>query len=294
MLTPAEADYFTLNDRGRRAPKKVLVRSVDTWAHFGLEVWETAGESSPEIILPFDVITINEGIRTSEVHWAGSRPISGAKAKGMVGILPKDLPYRARAWAASRCTAVAIRHDMIESLAGASMPGGLELRPLYGFSDDFMQSCCSALVADARDGHPLGALYGESLSAALVAHLVRNYSNRSIQRDAESDRGALRRELIRQFIHDRLDEKLTLSDMASVVQMDMYSFAKWFRKTYGMPPHQYVLSARVEKAKGLLGASTDSLVTIALKCGFSSQSHFSSVFARAVGASPGEFRSRRH
>lgn len=292
LRRPARDDYAIAN-YSRLTPKKVLLESGEAWIGFGLQVWESRGESMPETVLPFDVIAVNEGIRTSEVHWTGQRPVSGKDATGMVGVLPMGIPYSARAWAPARCTAIGFQREMLEGFVGMNLSSGFELIPRYGVADDLVQSCSSALVSDARDGSPLGACYGETLAAALIAHLVRKHSNRTFKQQALGDPGVLRRELIRQFIHDRLDEKLSLSTMAATVQMDMYSFAKWFKKSHGMPPHQYLLSARVDKAKGLLTATAESLVSIALKCGFSSQSHFCSVFARAVGTSPGEYRASR-
>lgn len=293
MLRPPQREDYTLADYGRLTPKNVLLESGGTWVGFGLQVWESRGEAMPETVLPFDVVAVNEGIRTSEVHWTGQRPVSGKNASGLVGVLPQGIPYSARAWAPSRCTAIGFQRELLEGFVGMNLSSGFELIPRYGVADDLVQSCSSALVNDAREGHPLGASYGETLAAALVAHLVRKHSNRAFKQQAAGDPGTLRRELIRQFIHDRLDEKLSLSAMATAVQMDMYSFAKWFKKSHGMPPHQYLLAARIEKAKGLLAASAEPLVSIALKCGFSSQSHFCAVFARAVSTSPGDYRANR-
>ena len=59
----------------------------------------------------------------------------------------------------------------------------------------------------------------------------------------------------------------------------------------GLPPHQYVILRRVERARQLLQAGTDlSLAEVALHAGFSDQSQFSHHFKRVVGVTPGHFR----
>jgi AraC family transcriptional regulator len=68
------------------------------------------------------------------------------------------------------------------------------------------------------------------------------------------------------------------------------SFSRAFKQSTGIPPHQWLLDRRVETAKDLLRRSCLSLTDIALTCGFSDQSHFTRVFVRACGVSPGVWR----
>jgi AraC family transcriptional regulator len=77
---------------------------------------------------------------------------------------------------------------------------------------------------------------------------------------------------------------------AAVVQLSVYHFARQFKAATGLPPHQYVIARRVERAKQLLQAGTDlSLADVALRAGFSDQSQFSHHFKRLVGVTPGRF-----
>jgi AraC-like DNA-binding protein len=68
-------------------------------------------------------------------------------------------------------------------------------------------------------------------------------------------------------------------------------FARQFKRATGLPPHQYVIMRRVERARQLLQAGTDlSLAEVALHAGFSDQSQFTHHFMRVVGVTPGQFR----
>jgi AraC family transcriptional regulator len=79
--------------------------------------------------------------------------------------------------------------------------------------------------------------------------------------------------------------------MAAIARLSPNYFAWQFKRATGLPPHQYVIARRVERAKQLLQGGTDlSLAEVALRAGFSDQSQFSRHFKRLVGVTPGQFR----
>lgn len=74
-------------------------------------------------------------------------------------------------------------------------------------------------------------------------------------------------------------------------QVDLVLFARQFKTTTGLPPHQYVIARRVERAQQLLRGDGDlGLAEVALRVGFSDQSQFSFHFRRIVGVTPRQFR----
>ena len=82
-----------------------------------------------------------------------------------------------------------------------------------------------------------------------------------------------------------------MAQLAAVVRLNPYHFARQFKAATGLPPHQYAILRRVERAKQFLHAGTDlSLAEVALDSGFSDQSQFSRHFKRLVGVTPGQFR----
>ena len=79
--------------------------------------------------------------------------------------------------------------------------------------------------------------------------------------------------------------------MAALVRLSTYYFARQFRRATGLPPHQYVVARRVERAKQLLQTGSDlSLAEVGAHAGFSDQSQFAYHFKRLVGVTPGQFR----
>ena len=81
-----------------------------------------------------------------------------------------------------------------------------------------------------------------------------------------------------------------MKQLAAIARLSVYHFARQFKVATGLPPHQYVIMRRVERARQLLQAGTDlSLAEVAASAGFSDQSQFSHHFKRLVGVTPGQF-----
>jgi AraC family transcriptional regulator len=92
-----------------------------------------------------------------------------------------------------------------------------------------------------------------------------------------------------EYVEDQLNAGPTLAQMAAIARLSVYHFARQFRAATGLPPHQYVIAQRVERAKRLLQGDL-SLAEIAAGVGFSDQSVFCHHFKRLVGVTPRQFR----
>ena len=96
-----------------------------------------------------------------------------------------------------------------------------------------------------------------------------------------------------EYVEEHLDASPTQEQLAAVARLSPYHFARQFKTATGLPPHQFVILRRVERAKQLLLAATElSLAEVAAHAGFSDQSQFSHHFKRIVGVTPGQFRTR--
>ena len=93
-----------------------------------------------------------------------------------------------------------------------------------------------------------------------------------------------------EFIDHQLAEAISLGQLAALCALSEYHFARMFRESFGLPPHQYVLGRRLSRARELLRSTSQPLGEIALACGFASASHFTNRFRQALGGTPGEYR----
>jgi len=93
-----------------------------------------------------------------------------------------------------------------------------------------------------------------------------------------------------QYVDDHLAAKITLQDLAAVAGLSRMHFAAQFRAAIGTRPHKYLLKRRIERAEELLKQAEVSLVDVALRVGFQTQAHFTTVFKRFLGDTPYQWR----
>ena len=97
---------------------------------------------------------------------------------------------------------------------------------------------------------------------------------------------------VTQHIQQNIDKRLTLRELATVVNMSPYHFARLFRESTGVPPHRFVVRQRIERAIELLRDERLAVGRVGQLVGFRSLSHFGVVFRRSTGICPTVFRAR--
>lgn len=131
-------------------------------------------------------------------------------------------------------------------------------------------------------------------STLLLTHIVQHYSNVRWRLPAVT--GGLAPSVLRNvlaLIDENLGQPLTLAALAQEAALSEYHFARMFRQSMGLAPHQYVMQRRMARAEQLVRHSAQSLTGIALACGFNSASHFSNRFKSVTGMTPSQLRARR-
>jgi AraC family transcriptional regulator len=158
------------------------------------------------------------------------------------------------------------------------------------FLDDPQQSVRFRQLITLDWDEPAERLLASSLAHEIVDHAV--LSQVGLRHGLRPKGGlapSLRRQLV-EFIEAHLDQPITLGDLALRCNLSEYHFARMFRTSFGLPPHQYLLARRLHRACQLLRLGELPLGQVALLCGFASASHFSNRFRQAFGATPGEYR----
>jgi len=98
---------------------------------------------------------------------------------------------------------------------------------------------------------------------------------------------------VRAFIDKNLHSTIHTKDLSAVARRSAAHFARSFKRSFGEPPHAYVMRRRLEKACHLMMTSSESVGQIALSVGFSDQSHLSKRFKQALGQTPFNWRRER-
>src|SRR5262245_1422823 len=167
-------------------------------------------------------------------------------------------------------------------------PARVSVPPLDGIDLPPLRAAMLAVNDELTAGGTGGRLAAESLANLLAVHLIRHVS---APRAARRPGGGLPRGRLRavvEYVEEHLDSNPTLEEMAAVAHLSAYHFARQFKRATGLPPHQYVIARRVERAKLLLeGDGELPLVEVAVLVGFSDQSQVTRHFKRFVGVTRG-------
>jgi AraC family transcriptional regulator len=94
-------------------------------------------------------------------------------------------------------------------------------------------------------------------------------------------------------IETHISAPITTAELANLVRLSPFHFSRAFRRSFNDSPHAYLMRRRVERSQGLMLTTTTSLAQIAASCGLADQAHFTRLFRRFAGESPGAWRRAR-
>jgi AraC family transcriptional regulator len=172
--------------------------------------------------------------------------------------------------------------------------GDLNFTPGIGVTDKIVAALSDALLPAFDRADQVNKLFVDHVTAAVVAHIVEAFGGLKLGNGPS--RGALavwQERRVKEIIDANLDGEITVMQLAAACGLSGHHFSRAFRHSTGVAPHQWLLQRRIEKAKQLLRQSRLPLSEVAAVCGFAHQSHFTRVFARLVGVSPGRWRRLR-
>lgn len=218
----------------------------------------------------------------------GNRRYTGLYSKGDVSITPAGIPATYWAEGEDHYVHIQLPAEFLQTVAQDVIgrdPQQIELVTEFRVRDPQLEQMLLLLRAELHRGDAqIGRLYVESLANALAVHLLRDYSTMR-PRVSLYDGGLGERKLLQvtDYMNDHLNHEIKLADLAQLLGMSQFHFSRMFKQSMGMSPHQYLLRQRIERAKELLTHTNQSLVEIALACGFNSQSHLSQTFRQLTG-----------
>jgi AraC-like DNA-binding protein len=272
--------------------EKELQRSSRSWDYGRIDRIRVSGPHQARLVRPAHTLIVYDGYHSED----GGTTINGdvwfdqkrTPAKRVIGqvadIIPSGCDFDAMSYAEGTLsyTAISISPQLIESIPGGK--AGLVIEPGANLRNPLLKQLCLGLQQSDSE------LHATSLMIAMLAETAR-YQQAAAP--AELHREILSRPLcerLASYIEDNLGENITLQALANIAELSIYHFSRAFRQHFGLPPYQYVLSRRLERARQQVTQTPLTLTAIALQCGFSSPGQFSTQFRRYFGLTPSAMR----
>lgn len=181
----------------------------------------------------------------------------------------------------------------------------------YGISATTQHRCsrCNAYnFASLRANHEAVTLFND-LNSQLqrsnkqsdkVRHQIK--LNELVFLILEEEGSCLKRKLIQsadvvseqfvEIVYNNLFKDVSVEALATQTNRSLTSFKKEFKRIFGVPPHRWIVSQRLEMARVLLYSTNKTVSEVGIDCGFSNISHFIKLFKQRFHATPSSFRQR--
>jgi len=224
---------------------------------------------------------------------------SGLIPSGGLVMTPAGMDFGIRVASTVHTIHLYLRRAFVGEVAGDIVigdPVSLEILPRFGDSDPLIERLMFGVGDAMSDDDSAATPYVDYLGRAIAARLIRLHSSVSVTRQRRPITEAMtgiRLDRALEFIEASLAQSVDLPAMADAAGLSASHFARQFRATLGVAPHQYLVQRRVESAKRRLEATNASLAQIAFDCGFASQEHLTRMFKRLCGITPAAYRKDR-
>jgi AraC family transcriptional regulator len=221
----------------------------------------------------------------------GAGRFAGKMRPGDFGVTPDGVPAQVEGTGRSEFLVLAMPGAEVRAMAGRELG-----RPVRDFGrlhaglhrDDRLAALLGWLWQDAEAGGIGGRLFADGALTMVVARLLAH-----AEQPLRPPRGGLAPWQLKRVLaamEAAPEQDMGLAELAALVGLSPFHFARAFKASTGEPPHRYRMRRRVERAKELLAGSGDPVTEIAHACGFASSQHLATVFRRLVGTTPTAFR----
>ncbi len=275
-------------------PANVVARRSVTWDGIRVEVVQSMTHDKVEFQFraPCHLLLVYEdGVRDEGETQLGDLPRSTLRTlRRKLTFVPAGHEYREWQQPRVRSRIICFYFDAakISVPHGAGVPASLA--PRLFFENNALWDSAVKLATAIEAGSDADR-YCEALGVVVAHELM--CSHGIVSRRAPPVRGSLavwQQRLVASYIEEHLAEPIPLDALAKLVHLSSYYFCRAFKQSFGIPPHRYHISRRIERAKALLAEPARSVTEIALELGFSETSSFSAAFRHMTGITPTEYR----
>ncbi|WP_244610558.1 AraC family transcriptional regulator [Microvirga pakistanensis] len=231
-------------------------------------------------------------------YWVDDRPMQRMPINsGQFLLLDLNEEHSSLQYGSVDCISIYSSRDALSRFQEEhGLPPVGQLRSPRGiaFEDDVIRNLGECLVPAFEWPETANQLFVDHVALALLAHLTGFYGEQpSVLRPFRGGLSPWQERRAKDILLTHIDGKVGLAELARECGLSRSHFARAFRTATGLPPHKWLLARRIELAQELLRNPKLSLKEIAIRCGFTDQSHFTRVFSKNMHASPGDWRRLR-
>jgi AraC family transcriptional regulator len=272
----------------------VITSDQSNWNELQLAFYRQSSSYVPEYVNTRHTICINTGnsITLGRTINGQSQTID-AVPFGDVGFYPAHTRQAFQWHQEVECIQLYLEPSLLHRTeAELCLKNGIVLVPKLTIgADPLIHQIAIALKTSLEVNGTASKLYADTMANALAVHLLTRYSTEIAPLPPQPLGGLSKLQLkqVVDYIHNYLEQDVSLAELANLVQLSSYHFTRLFKQSVGLAPHQYHIRCRVDRAKQLLLERKLSLAEIAIVVGFASQGHLNYHFKRWVGATPKAF-----
>jgi len=168
----------------------------------------------------------------------------------------------------------------------------LDIEPAPGVHDGTVLAVASVLKRAHAAAQPISDVAASTLCHLLVEHLRARYGGRPVRARSPGRLEPRTLDRIAEFVDAELSGVITLDRLAVLARLSPFHFARAFKTSTGLAPHQFVTARRMDRATRLLVGTTASVTEVAHAVGLSNVSHFRRIFHSHAGLLPSQLRAK--
>ena len=276
----------------RGSSNRVITSSGLEWEGVSLELHDVFPAERNDSIAADHLIALFTGhVWRGEVAVSQGRFVPHSYYAGAIHLFPAGPIPACRTFTSTKMIVCALDPALVREVGVevestvTGFRGGIDLR------DGSLRGLMTLLAVEADTGGLSGKLYAEHLTQALALRFLWLSGGAHIPGHSHSGKMPNR---VLQRVLDRMKAGLAtdlgLNTLAAESGYSRSHFLRTFRAAMGCSPHRWLTRLRLDQAKTMLRRDSESLIDIALACGFSSHGHFSNTFRQIVGVTPSEYR----
>lgn len=266
--------------------------SFAQWQSLGIGYHRFAGlpeyVSAPAIDYHYVSVTLGNPLQVEGILSSGR--MSADVHKGQVIIMAAG---QANTWRWSDTTEEAhifLDPRLVTRVADEAGYRNAEVLNRCAVDDDHVRQIVMGLVEELDSLGPTSKMMVETGAEFLAHHLLRRHSAKPIREIHCGGLAPSQLRIVERYTEDHLEGVISLADLAAAAGLSPFHFARSFKRTTGRTPHVWLTAKRMERARLLIETSALSILEVANRTGFESQSHFGQVFRKWVGVSPTKLR----